>query len=85
MSKIPAITIYDKDGKPYRFTVARGPKGETGPQGEQGLQGERGPQGVKGDTGEAGYTPVRGIDYWTEEDKSEIKSYVDEAILGGEW
>ena len=32
-----------------------------------------------------GYTPVRGTDYWTEEDKAEIKAYVDEAILGGEW
>lgn len=32
-----------------------------------------------------GYSPVRGIDYWTEEDKAEIKSYVDEAILGGAW
>jgi len=30
-------------------------------------------------------TPQRGTDYWTEEDKAEIKSYVDEAILGGEW
>ena len=29
--------------------------------------------------------PVRGTDYWTEADKSEIKSYVDEAILGGAW
>ena len=35
--------------------------------------------------GEAGYTPVRGTDYWTETDKAEIKSYVDEAILGGAW
>ena len=32
-----------------------------------------------------GSTPVKGTDYWTEEDKAEIKSYVDEAILGGEW
>ncbi|MBE7032001.1 MAG: hypothetical protein E7401_03455 [Ruminococcaceae bacterium] len=32
-----------------------------------------------------GYTPVRGVDYWTDEDKAEIKSYVDEAILGGAW
>ena len=30
-------------------------------------------------------TPVRGTDYWTEEDIAEIKSYVDEAIPGGEW
>ncbi len=35
--------------------------------------------------GEDGYTPVRGTDYWTAADKAEIKSYVDEAILGGEW
>jgi hypothetical protein len=32
-----------------------------------------------------GATPVRGTDYWTEADKAEIKSYVDEAILGGAW
>ena len=29
--------------------------------------------------------PVKGEDYWTPEDKAEIKAYVDEAILGGEW
>lgn len=41
--------------------------------------------GSKGSTGVAGYTPVRGTDYWTDADKAEIKSYVDEAILGGAW
>ncbi len=35
--------------------------------------------------GEDGYSPQRGIDYWTDEDKAEIKAYVDEAILGGAW
>lgn len=30
--------------------------------------------------GEDGYTPVRGVDYWTEEDKQEIKSYVDNTV-----
>lgn len=30
-------------------------------------------------------TPVRGEDYWTPDDIAEIKAYVDEAILGGEW
>ena len=29
--------------------------------------------------------PVKGVDYWTDEDKTEIKAYVDEVILGGEW
>ena len=32
-----------------------------------------------------GATPVRGTDYWTDADKAEIKAYIDEAILGGEW
>ena len=32
-----------------------------------------------------GYTPEKGTDYWTDADKAEIKSYVDEAILGGAW
>ena len=35
--------------------------------------------------GDPGYSPVRGTDYWTEADKAEIKSYVDDAILGGAW
>lgn len=42
-------------------------------------------KGEKGDDGKDGYSPVRGVDYWTDADKAEIKSYVDEAILGGEW
>ncbi len=40
---------------------------------------------ARGEQGEQGYTPQRGTDYWTEADKAEIKSYVDEAILGGAW
>lgn len=36
-----------------------------------------------GDIG--GYTPVRGTDYWTDEDIAQIKAYVDDAILNGEW
>ena len=66
----------------------KGEKGEQGIQGIQGVQGEKGDtgnKGDKGDTGSAGYTPVRGTDYWTEADKSEIKAYVDEAILNGSW
>ena len=40
---------------------------------------------LHGTNGEDGSTPVRGTDYWTEEDIATIKGYVDEAILGGEW
>lgn len=32
-----------------------------------------------------GYTPKRGIDYWTATDIADIKSYMEEVILGGEW
>lgn len=35
--------------------------------------------------GEPGTTPQKGVDYWTEADIAEIRSYVDEAILGGAW
>lgn len=27
--------------------------------------------------GKDGHTPVRGVDYWTEEDKAEIQAYID--------
>ncbi len=69
----------------------KGDKGDTGPQGIRGEKGERGPQGpqgVQGNTGAKGadgYTPQRGVDYWTEEDKVEIKAYLEEVILGGAW
>ena len=56
----------------------QGEKGDTGaqgPQGEKGDTGATGPQGEKGETGAAGadgYTPVKGTDYWTAEDKQEM-------------
>lgn len=42
--------------------------------------------GVGGEGGEGGteYTPVKGVDYWTDEDKAEIKQYIDTELLGGE-
>lgn len=63
---------------------AKGEKGDTGEQGVQGEIGPQGPKGDKGDTGEAGkdgtngkdgadgYTPIKGKDYWTQSDKTEI-------------
>lgn len=52
---------------------------------EKALQEAKESGAFKGDPGEPGYTPVREVDYWTDADKAEIKSYVDEAILGGAW
>ena len=51
----------------------QGEKGEMGPMGEQGPQGEMGPQGPQGEKGEDGYTPIKGVDYFTEEEVNEIK------------
>ena len=64
---------------------AQGEDGEKGEKGDTGEQGIQGIQGKDGEKGADGYTPVRGVDYWTDKDKAEIKSYVDEAILGGAW
>ena len=72
----------------------QGPKGEKGDRGEQGAQGEKGDKGDSGEPGRDGengkdgadgYSPKRGTDYWTDADMAEIKSYVDDAILGGAW
>lgn len=59
--------------------IYRGPKGDKGDKGDDGfIQFEeltpeqkeelRGPQGIPGPIGPAGYTPVKGVDYFTEED-----------------
>lgn len=55
-----------------------GPKGETGPQGPAGetgpagAAGPEGPTGPQGPAGQDGHTPIRGTDYWTDNDKTEI-------------
>ena len=36
---------------------------------------------AQGEPGIDGYNPERGVDYWTESDKEEIKAYVNETIL----
>ena len=57
-----------------------GEKGEKGDPGDKGEPGEQGIQGVPGEPGADGYTPQRGIDYWTEEDKQEIVSDTVSAV-----
>lgn len=54
-------------------TGPQGPEGPQGPKGEQGPQGPEGPQGIQGPPGEKGDSPVKGIDYFTPEDKEELK------------
>lgn len=66
----------------------KGDKGDTGAKGDKGDKGDTGATGAAGKdgaNGKDGKTPVRGTDYWTASDIAEIKSYVDNAILGGAW
>lgn len=75
-SPVKGIDYFDgKDGK----------DGYTPVKGIDYFDGNDGQPGKDGADGKDGYSPVRGVDYWTDADKEEIKSYVDEAILGGEW
>lgn len=61
-------------------TGATGPKGDKGDTGPQGIQGPKGDKGDKGDTGAAGYTPVKGTDYYTAADKTEMVNAVIAAL-----
>ena len=40
---------------------------------------------ARGPAGKDGKSPVRGVDYWTESDKDEIKRWVENAILNRKW
>ena len=69
------LKLRDENGNVYEIPALVGKKGDKGDTGEQGPKGDD------------GHTPVRGIDYWTTEDKTEIVAdvlaAVDELILGG--
>ena len=54
------------------LTIKNGKKGSTGAQGE------------KGDTGAAGYTPIKGVDYFTEADKEAMVESVIKALPNGD-
>jgi len=63
-----------------------GPKGDTGaagPQGEKGDKGDPGAAGPQGTAGADGKTPVKGVDYFTEEDKNELVNAVLAALPEG--
>lgn len=63
------ITITDAEGT-KTATILDGEKGDKGDKGDTGAQGI---QGVKGDKGDA---PVKGTDYFTDADKTEMVAAV---------
>lgn len=71
----------------------QGPQGQQGIQGIQGVQGPTGAQGPKGDpgndgadgrNGKDGYTPVKGVDYWTPSDIEDMaEDFADQGFYRG--
>lgn len=55
---------------------AQGPKGDQGIQGPQGETGATGPAGAQGPAGQNGTTPVKGTDYFTQQDIADIVAQV---------
>ena len=47
------------------------------PKGLDGRDGRDGKDGVNGKDGVDGKTPIRGMDYWTEDDVSAMREYID--------
>lgn len=83
------ITITDEYG-PHSFNVMDGTIGHDGKSAYEIAYALDDTIGTEAEwiaslKGQDAITPVRGEHYWTEADKAEIKSYVDAAILGGEW
>lgn len=66
------ITVTLTDGTASTFTVRNGSKGSAGAKGE------------KGDTGADGYTPKKGVDYYTDADKTEMVNAVLAALPNGD-
>ncbi len=73
VGKINKIDVIYTDT--YEIAVKNGFDGTI----DEWLASLKGPRGEKGDTGAA---PVRGVDYWTEDDKNEIVSEVETAMIG---
>lgn len=64
------------DAGPQGEQGVQGIQGVQGPQGERGIQGERGATGATGADGKEGYTPIKGVDYFTAQDESEWSAYI---------
>lgn len=74
---ISVLRIKKEDGTWENIPAIKGEKGDKGDTGAQGIQGVQGEQGVKG---EDGYTPVKGVDYYTAAEKQELINEVIAAL-----
>lgn len=70
--------VNDKGNGIFTLSFSNGTESEI----IQTVKGAKGDKGNPGEKGNPGYTPVKGTDYWTSEDISEIQSYIDTQIGG---
>lgn len=90
-----SLVITDRYGKKQSATIYNGQNGATftphiSADGVLSWTNDRyltnpTPVNIIGENGEPGYSPVRGTDYWTEEDIQSMKDYIDDAIFNSEW
>lgn len=59
------------------FTVPQGEKGDKGDKGDTGANGK---DGANGTNGKDGYTPIKGTDYFTPDDISDMVNEVTIAL-----
>lgn len=71
------ITVTLTNGTKSTFKVQNGSKGSPGANGKDGVNGK---DGTNGKDGADGHTPVKGTDYWTPTDKTEIVNAVISAL-----
>ena len=70
------------DSEIDKIELTPGPQGEQGPKGETGEQGPKGETGEQGPAGADGKTPVKGVDYFTADDKVEmLDGYATETFV----
>lgn len=66
--------LWELDSHSYKESAFPLPKGLDGVNGKDGTDGRNGTDGKDGVDGK---TPIRGVDYWTEEDVSAMREYID--------
>ena len=76
--------IYIWDGVNHEWVNNGALQGAQGIQGEPGIQGEQGVPGIQGPAGKDGKTPVAGVDYFTEADKTAMVNSVYALITNGD-
>lgn len=66
--------LWELDSHSYKKSAFPLPKGLNGVTGKDGTDGRNGTDGKDGVDGK---TPIRGVDYWTEDDVSAMREYID--------